>query len=261
VTDPAETVQPTFRSSVTRLAGDDARAWLAELPALEAELAGRWRLELGPELPGGLLASVRAVRRSDGTAAVLKLAGPWDRTVDEIACLRRWAGGPAPELLDADGSRGAILLERIEPGAAAIDAGAEHVATLLRQIQLPGNARLRPLVDVVRRRLDRAEADGRASGPRLVWARAAVERLADWSAQAVIVHGDFDERNLLTCARRGLCAIDPLPCAGDGTYDAAYWVHANRRSGRRARFDAISAALELDRGRLRDWCAVIAVHG
>ena len=77
----------------------------------------------------------------------------------------------------------------------------------------------------------------------------------------MIVHGDFDERNLLTCRRRGLCTIDPLPCAGDGTYDAAYWVHANRRPGRRARFDRIAAAMGLDRGRLRDWCAVIAVHG
>ena len=77
----------------------------------------------------------------------------------------------------------------------------------------------------------------------------------------VIVHGDFDERNLLLCARRGLCAIDPLPSAGDGIYDAAYWVHANRRPGRRARFDAMTAAAGLDRERLKDWCAVIAVHG
>ncbi len=256
-----EVVEPTFRSSVTRLVGDEARAWLEALPTLEAELADRWRLVLGPELPGGLLASVRAVRRADGTDAVLKLAGPWDRTVDEIACLRAWAGGPAPELLEADGARGAILLERIVPGAAAIDADAEHVALLLQQLQLPG-----------RRRIATPGRHGAApSRPRgarrkgvearLAWARTAVDRLGEEAPTPVIVHGDFDERNLLTCARRGLCAIDPLPCAGDGTYDAAYWVHANRRPGRRARFDAIAAALDLDRGRLRDWCGVIAVHG
>ena len=97
-----EVVEPTFRSSVTRLVGDEAREWLAGLPALEAEVAARWDLELGDELPGGLLASVRAVRRADGTDAVLKLAGPWDRTADEIACLRLWRGGPAPTLLEAD---------------------------------------------------------------------------------------------------------------------------------------------------------------
>ena len=144
-----EVVEPTFRSSVTRLVGDDARAWLAELPALEAELSGRWRLSLGPHLPGGLLASVRAVWRADGTDAVLKLAGPWDRAADEIACLRRWAGGPAPELLDADESRGAILLERIAPGTTASEADPDQVASLLQQIQLPDEIGLRPLDDAV----------------------------------------------------------------------------------------------------------------
>jgi streptomycin 6-kinase len=77
----------------------------------------------------------------------------------------------------------------------------------------------------------------------------------------MLVHGDFDDRNLLVCARRGLCAIDPLPCAGDPAYDAGYWVHANRRPGRRARLDAIVAATGLDRERVRDWAAVVGVHG
>ena len=75
------------------------------------------------------------------------------------------------------------------------------------------------------------------------------------------MHGDFDERNLLVCDRRGLCAIDPLPFAGEGAYDAAYWIHANRRPGRRARFEAMAAAIDADRRRLRDWCGIVAVHG
>jgi streptomycin 6-kinase len=256
-----EVVEPTFRSSVTRLVGEEAREWLARLPALEAEIAARWCLTLGDELPGGKLASVRAARRADGTEAVLKLAGPWDRTADEIACLRLWGGEPAPALLEADEERGAILLERIAPGERMTDADPESVASVLAGIHLPDPLGLRSLHATVARRLDRAEHDGRASGLRLDWARTAVERLHEDVPAAVVVHGDFDDRNLLTCARRGLCAIDPLPCSGDGVYDAAYWVHANRRPGRRARFEAILAAAGLDRERLKDWCAVIAVHG
>ena len=234
--------------------------WLAGLPALEAEIAGRWRLELGDELPGGPLASVRAVRRADGTGAVLKLAGPWDRTTDEIACLRRWDGGPAPALLEADEERSAILLERVTPGTRETNADPDSIASLLAAIHVPDELGLRALDVTVIRRLDRAERDGRASGQRLAWARTAVQRLHEAAPAAVIVHGDFDERNLLRCARRGLCAIDPLPCTGDGTYDAASWVHANRRRGRRGRFDAMVAA-GFERDRLRDWCAVVAVHG
>jgi streptomycin 6-kinase len=261
VSHAGEDVEPTFRSSVTRLVGADAREWLAGLPALEAEIAARWDLELGAELPGGLLASVRAVRCADGNEAVLKLAGPWDRTADEIACLRVWAGGPAPTLLEADEERSALLLEGIVPGTPETDADPETVASLLAAIHVPDVLGLRALEATVSRRLDRAEREGRATPQRLAWARTAIGRLHEDTPAATIVHGDFDERNLLACARRGLCAIDPLPCSGDGTYDAAYWVHANRRPGRRARFEAILAAAGLDRERLKDWCAVIAVHG
>ena len=173
---------------------------------------------------------------------MLKLAGPWDRTADEIACLRLWRGGPAPALLEADEERSAILLERVTPGTRETDADPESIASLLEEIHVPDELGLRALDVTATRRLDRAERDGRASGQRLAWARTAVQRLQEDAPAAVIVHGDFDERNLLTCARRGVCAIDPLPCAGDGTYDAAYWVHANRRRGRRGRFDAMVAA-------------------
>jgi streptomycin 6-kinase len=256
-----EVVEPTFRSSVTRLVGDEAREWLAALPALEAEIAARWHLQLGQELQGGRLASVRVARREDGSDAVLKLSGPWDRTRDEIECLRLWGGTATPELLEADEDLGAILLERITPGEAETAADPERIAALLASLHLPDALGLRPLGVTAARRLDRAERDGRAVGRRLAWARAAVQRLQDAAAPAVIVHGDFDERNLLTCERRGLCAIDPLPCSGDGTYDAAYWVHANRRPGRRERFEAMLTTAGLDRERLKDWCAVIAVHG
>ena len=172
-----------------------------------------------------------------------------------------WDGGPTPALLEADEELGAILLERITPGTRATNADAERIASLLGSIHIPDVLGLRSLDDTVTRRLDRAEREGRANGQRLGWARAAVQRLQDGAPAPVIVHGDFDERNLLACTRRGLCAIDPLPCSGDGAYDAAYWVHANRRSGRRARFEAIATAAGLDRERLKDWCAVIAVHG
>jgi streptomycin 6-kinase len=256
-----EVVEPTFRSSVVRLFGSAARAWLVGLPALESELASRWELTLGRELPGGGRAFVRLVTRADGSEAVLKLAGPWDRPADEIACLRRWDGGPAPRLLAAEAPAGALLLERVRPGTPAADTDPRAVASLLARIHVQPLPGLPQLLDGVHERLDRAAAAGRASRQRLEWAATALGRLAEHTPEPVTVHGGFDERSLLHCGRRGLCTIDPLPYAGDGAYDAASWVHANRRPGRRARFDALAAAGGLDRGRLRDWCGVIAVLG
>jgi streptomycin 6-kinase len=253
-------VEPGFRAFVARTLGDEGRAWIASLPDTERALAARWHLELGPELPGGLLSSVRLVRLSDGGQAVLKLGASLNRARKEIAALRAWGGLRTPELLDADEDLGALLLERIVPGRHPEPAEPADVAQLLRVIHVTPPAGLPPLADTVERRIQRARDEGRASEAKVTWARAKVEELAGTPQPVLVLHGDFDERNLLVCERRGLCAIDPLPCVGDPAYDAAYWVHGNRRPGRRARLDAL-VELGFDRARVRDWAAVIGVHG
>ena len=255
-----EVVEPGFRGFVTRLYGDEGRSWIARLPATLDELAERWRLELGPELPGGLLACVRAATLEDGTAAVLKVSA-WPRTHDEITALRTWAGRGSPMLLNADEELQALLLERIEPGDHPEDAGAVAVGALLRELHVPPDSDLPQLAEIARKRIETALRDGRASEQKASWARAKVEQLERDAPPPALLHGDFDERNLLICRRRGLCAIDPLPCAGDPAYDAGYWVHGNRRPGRRARLAAIVTAAGLDSARVRDWAAVIGVHG
>lgn len=228
---------------------------------LVEELARDWELTLGPELPGRRLACVVEARTADGRDALLKLPSPWARGADELAALQAWAGDGAPLVLAADGRSGAVLLERVVPGTVASGADAREVAALLRRLNVFPLAGLPDLDGIVRRRLDRAVAEGRANRAREAWGREALERLARKTPPSVLLHGDFEERNLLRCSRRGLCAIDPLPCVGDPAYDAAYWAHASGRPGRRARFEAISAALDVEPARVRDWCGVIAVLG
>jgi streptomycin 6-kinase len=251
-----ELVHETFRSFVARQLGDEGRAWLDALPALVEELAGEWELELGAELVGGVLAFVCAV---DGER-VLKVAGPWDRPADEIEALRSWDGSGAPRLQRADADRGALLLERIRPGDRAARAGAAEVAALLAALHVEP-ARFRPLADVARRRVERAGEQGRARADAVGRALATIAELERDAPPPVLLHGDLDDRNLLTCATRGLAAIDPLPCAGDRAYDAAYWAHANGRPGRGERIAAIAEAAGLDPARVRAWSEVVRVHG
>jgi streptomycin 6-kinase len=255
-----EVVESGFRAFVVQTLGEQGRAWVDELPRVVAHLEERWQLMLGPELPGGLLSCVRAATTEDGRPAVLKI-GAWPRTDHEIASLRAWGGRGAPKLLEADEERQAMLLERVEPGTHPDDARAADVAALLEALRIPAPPGFPTLEYVVTRRIDDAERDGRASRQKADWARAATARLTLDAPPPVLVHGDLDERNLLVCARRGLCAIDPLPCVGDPAYDAGYWVHGNRRPGRRARLDAIVSESGLERARVRDWAAVVGVHG
>jgi streptomycin 6-kinase len=262
--DAGEVVHPGYRAFVARIGGDEGRAWIASVPGRLEAAAERWRLGLGPELPGGLLACVAEATTADGHEVVLKVPSPWARGTDESLALRAWAGRGAPELLADDAELGALLLERIRPGEHPDDLDAAVVAQLLRLLAIEPPNGLPELTAIVTQRIATAEAEGRSNTQRLTWARHALDRLEAESPPPALVHGDFDERNLLTCARRGVCAIDPLPCAGDPLYDAAYWVHGNGRPGRRARFDGLSAALGLaaeKRARLRDWCGVVAVHG
>ena len=259
-----EIVHPGFRAFVARIGGEEGRAWIATVPDRLAAASSAWGLELGPELPGGLLACVVAVTTSEGREAVLKLPSPWARGDDEVSALRTWGGRGAPELLADDPELGAVLIERIRPGDHADDLAAATVAELLRTLGVAPTAGAPALGATVARRIANAEAEGRSSPKRLAWAREALERLESEPTPPVLVHGDFDERNILLCEQRGVCAIDPLPAAGDPLYDAAYWIHGTGRPGRRARFDGLADGLELDldaRARLRDWCGVIAVHG
>ena len=137
--------------------------------------------------------------------------------------MRAWEGRGAPELLADDPELGAILVERIRPGDHADDLEAATVAGLLRALGVAPTTGAPMLGGMVARRIANAEADGRSSPKRLAWAREALARLDAEPPPAVLVHGDFDERNILLCARRGVCAIDPLVAAGDPLYDAAYW--------------------------------------
>jgi streptomycin 6-kinase len=256
-----ELVHETFRSFVARQFGSAGRAWLASLPKTLSTVAAEWDLELGPELHGGVLACVLQARTGLGEEVVLKIAGPWDRPRDEIACLRRWDGRGAPRLLHADPYRGAFLLERIRPATIATDATAEEVARLLGLLHAETADAVPPLGEVVRSRLEQAVEQGRATAEQAGKALASVERLEREPVDAVLLHGDFDERNLLRCELRGMVAIDPLPAVGDPAYDAAYWAHANRRPGKRERVEAIARVLGFDAARVRRWGAVISVHG
>jgi streptomycin 6-kinase len=254
-------VEETSDAFLARHFGDEGRAWLATVPGTLEELVSEWRLRLGARLHGGLLAIVHEATTAEGGRVVLKLASRWDRPLEEIASLGTWAGGGAPSLLQADPARGALLLERIEPGLRARDAEAAAVADVLRQLHREPPAGVRTLAEVARRRLARAVVERRANDDRARWALAAIEQLEAEPVAPVLVHGDFDWRNLLRCNRRGLAAIDPLACAGDPAYDAGYWAQAAGDPGRRARTTAIAEALGLDVRRVRAWCAVVAVHG
>ena len=233
------------------------------LPALLEETRARaGSSSSGAELPGGHLSYVCEAATADGADAVLKLGPPWPRVRHEIARAPGLGRDRRAVAAAATSQLHALLLERIRPGDAcrtryagsevARSCGAIHVAP-------PGG--LPPLGETVQRRLDLGER----RGPRL-GARSSPGHCGDASSE---LEADRTPRCSSTATSTSatsssapdaaLCAIDPLPCVGDPAYDAAYWVHANRRPGPPgAVWTVLVAATGLPRERVRDWAGVVA---
>ncbi|MBA3795075.1 MAG: aminoglycoside resistance protein, partial [Rubrobacter sp.] len=121
-----------FARTQTSLHGEAGLAWLNRLPAFTEELEERWSLEVGPPFPNLSYNWVVPAVRDDGTPAVLKLSFPGDKEFGtEAEALRLFDGGGICRLLGMDLDRGAMLLERLEPGAPLTTVDNDEEATAL----------------------------------------------------------------------------------------------------------------------------------
>ncbi len=245
-----------FERFVVRHFGARGRVWLDQLPARVERYARLWQFELEHHLAGGL-------------------GGPWTPAQPEIAALTLWSGKPAPSLLRSDAVGGALLIERIEPGlmfeggAAAADAG--RLADLLRELHAPSPTstlaeEFPSLAEVVEKLITTADEEAEArSHTEAVALRPTLERgcrtveapLDSCDGRATVLHGDLENKNILICRKRGLAAIDPLPCIGDPAYDAGYWAASTPPDeAREQRCMLLAEALDLDSKRVRLWAFV-----
>src|SRR5439155_7189362 len=94
----------------------EGRDWLARLPAIVNARAAAWSLTLGEAFPYAYASLAIPAVRTDGSAAVLKIAFPDRESEFEAAALERLDGDGAVRLLAFDSGSRALLLERAEPG-------------------------------------------------------------------------------------------------------------------------------------------------
>ena len=270
--------------------GAEAGPWCDALPRVVDECCQRWDLELDEALSGGTSRVFIGRRRGRG-GVVLKLTP--DRTVadTEALALHAWAGTPqVVDLLDADPETGALLLEKVEPGAKLSDQPGlpsfEEIARLLASLRVTGRDPLDQLPTVAERvEFLFALIGRRRSHPRVTELvppdlvarghRLARDLAADAAAELVhggpglvhggpgLVHGDLGLPNVLDGGPgRGLVAIDPRPCRGDRTVDAIDWAVGRTTSlaGLRERIERLGALVpDLNGDRLEQWCQATAV--
>jgi streptomycin 6-kinase len=238
---------------------------------LVAQVRAEWGLERDDGTFALSYAYVEPVRRADGTRAVLKLTRPGDpEAAREAAALAHFGGEAATAVLAHDPERGALLLERLEPGTPLIELAArdDDAATLAAADVMGRLRRPAPAGDA----FPDAATWGRAltepvahAVPAALVTRAGAEQaeLCSSAEPPVLVHGDLHHLNVLR-AGEGWKAIDPKGVLAEPAYETGALLRnpLNAALDRRLlerRIATLADALELDRDRIRAWGRVQAV--
>lgn len=265
------------RRRLERRFGAHVGDWLEELPATLEALATEWDLTLQDSaVPGGRTSVVVYVTLADGRRGVLKLSPDHGLAQAEAQMLRMWAEcGRVPEVWELDHDRGAILMERIRGRPLSASGVLPPMATIGALIQglhsVDGEpehlAELRPLMARVQFVFDmwgRERAEGPAAGivPPAVLHQGfnRARDLAHDDVGTVPLHGDLHPGNVIDGGARGLVALDPRACAGDGASDTVDWLmwRITDPAQARQRAEELSKATGMDAERMLDWARAFA---
>jgi streptomycin 6-kinase len=250
------------------------RDWIADLPAILADLADAWSLQVGkPFQPGGQCSWTAPVTDSTGVQLVLKIEFrfPGGEEQDEAAGLRLWDGNGAVRLHAARECESAyvLLIERCIPGTSLGQALPEPeqdliVAGLLRRLWAQPYAAypFRPLRQMCAAWADELEQEYAAStaeriDPGLARAGIALLRsLPESAADQVLLCTDLHADNILAAQRAPWLVIDPKPYVGDPAYDVLQ--HMLNCEGRLAADPAgfanrMAALAQVNPDRVRQW--------
>ncbi|MFD4233551.1 APH(6)-I family aminoglycoside O-phosphotransferase [Streptomyces sp. NPDC058542] len=258
--------------SYSRSSGEEGRAWVAGLPGLVERCIDRWELKRDGGVHSGEASLVVPVLRADGTRAALKLQMPREETTAALIGLRTWNGNGMVRLLDHDAPSSTMLLERLD-GSHTLEAVEDDdeamriLAGLLARLHsVPAPPGLRGLGEIAAAMVEEVpsavhsltdpEDRSRLRG----WASAVAELVGEPGDR--ILHWDLHYENVLAAEREPWLAIDPEPLVGDPGFDLwpaldTGWerIEATGDALRvvRRRFDLVTEALELDRGRAAGW--------
>ncbi|MGH3490159.1 MAG: aminoglycoside phosphotransferase family protein [Actinopolymorphaceae bacterium] len=257
--------------------GDPGRVWLESLPGLVDEFLQRWDCTpTSPTIRGGV-GIILAVRRHDGTPAVLKISFTHPGNRYEANAFATWDGRGAVLLYERDDAKFAMLLEQAEwqtlEDLGDVDEATAVAGRLARRLAVPAPPDLPRLSDQaaeweqsLRRNADMTD---RLSKRALGAAVATIQDLGDKQPDTM-VHGDLHFRNVVRAQREPWLVVDPKGFVGDRAFDAltvlALGADSLREAGDlgaelRRRLAIFADAAEIERERAVRWVQARTVMG
>jgi streptomycin 6-kinase len=251
----------------------DVSASVLHFGAVLRPVCRDWHLTVECWLEGGAGTPPLAVTRSDGSAAVLKIAEPGD--LDPAVRVLRAAGGHAyARVLAWDADRGALLLERLGHDLwkeqTTLGGQGRVVVPLLQEAWRlplscgrPFEGKASGLVAIL---ADLGRRYGTHHADVLAVATAYAQELAASEMAEVVCHGDPHAGNVLR-RRTGWALIDPDGFVGERAYDLGVVVRdacreiveaeasrpGSARSFLREECDRMAAAANVDPERVWRW--------
>ncbi|MDY7090941.1 MAG: aminoglycoside phosphotransferase family protein [Actinomycetota bacterium] len=214
----------TLTRNVVENWGADGERWLAGLPALIDEVAAEWDVRVLRTYPM-TFHWVAEAECADGTGAVLKLGVPDGHLGTEVEALRVFDGEGAVRLLAENAAKGALLVERAEPGTPlTVDDEAALVEVGQRLHRVRGENRDLPHLRNLRGGFERYRE---GPIPRRMVDRAAelFDDLCDSAPRETVLHGDLHHGNVLRGHGGQWLAIDPHGWVGDPGYDGGAMLY------------------------------------
>jgi len=253
------------------------RKWLERLPALIAECAERWSLEVGTPFPNLSYNYVAPARKAD-SQVVLKAGVPGPELSAEIAALNEFQGQGVVRLLYGEPDRGILLLERVRPGTPLTEVVDDEAATsfaarAMRAIwRAPTAGHSFPSVSDWGRGLGKPrEQFHGGTGPLpqdlVVEAERVFDELAVPPGSGLLLHGDLHHHNILRCGDGSWVAIDPMGVVGDPGFEVGAFLQnppgalngQNPRLMLEKRITRLSDELGFEPERIRRWGLARAV--
>lgn len=231
------TLPHTFTQFMVDLYGERGAAWVENLPQLVADCAARWGLDVQAPFPVLSYNFADPAIDANGRSLVLKIGVPNRELLTEMAALRCYAGRGICQLYAADAEWGALLIERLQPGAMLLEVADDEAATtiaaqVMQQLWrplAPDEAALFPTIADWGSGLQRLRATfGAGVGPfpqKLV--ETAVALFTDLRATAsasALLHGDLHHYNILRATRQPWLAIDPKGVIGEPAYEVGAFM-------------------------------------
>ncbi len=240
------------REAIVKEFPESGPAWIADYPGLLKTFVERWELVLKESVTIGLPINMIYLAESvTGDPRVLKIGHPHPEQLTEIKTLRFYRGRSAVQILDADETLGALLLERLDPGttlrqrANDISNDKNEIKSAIELMQnlpvrysvpdsAPGTRDISQHIDLPTfdRWIKGGFSEFREKYPEetefldyLVAAEAAFAYLESGSPQRYVLHGDLHHENILLDTQRGWVAIDPKGVIGPKILECGRFLH------------------------------------